>query len=119
MADFLWIIYLGFMGTTAIWFLIKGKYKNHMTRLDFVISIITWFGLFGFVTEIEMLNPLFWKIVFFFGLLWDVIFTIFFAERFSRDFGLEEDEEPMPLAAKLSGLIFVFPLYYGIYHYAF
>lgn len=107
------------MGTTAIWFLIKGKYKNHMTRLDFIISIITWFGLIGYVTEIDMLTPLVWKIVFILGLLWDVIFTIFFAERFSGDFGFEGDEEPMPLAVRLSGLIFVFPLYYGIYQYAF
>ncbi|NKE04376.1 MULTISPECIES: hypothetical protein [Mesobacillus] len=121
MADFLWIIYLGFLGTTAIWFLLKGKYKNKITRTDFVISIITWFGLFGYVTETPMLIPLVWKIVFVFGLLWDVIFTVFFADRFAADFGFDEDEEeePMPLAARLSGLIFVVPLYYGIFHYAF
>jgi hypothetical protein len=118
MADFFWLMYLGLMGATAVWFLIKGKYKNNMTRLDFLISIITWFGLFGYVTETEMLSPIVWKFVFIFGLLWDVLFTIFFAEKFAGDFGLEEEEE-MPLAAKLSGLVFVLPLYYGIYQYAF
>ncbi|CAM4123235.1 hypothetical protein [Mesobacillus thioparans] len=119
MADFLWIIYLGFLGTTAIWFLIKGKYKNNITRFDFVVSIITWLGLFAYVTETEMLIPPVWKMVFIFGLLWDAVFTIFFAERFASDFGLDEDAEPMPLAAKLSGLITVAPLYYGIFQYAF
>jgi hypothetical protein len=119
MADFLWVTYLGFLGTTAIWFLIKGKYKNNITRFDFVVSIITWLGLFGFVTETEMLVPLVWKMVFIFGLLWDAVFTIFFAERFAGDFGFDEDEEPMPLAARLGGLITVAPLYYGIFQYAF
>ncbi|RSD24433.1 hypothetical protein [Mesobacillus subterraneus] len=120
MADFMWLMYLGFMGTTAIWFLIKGKYKNKITKLDFIISIITWLGLFGYVTDTEMLTPLVWKIVFFGGLLWDVVFTIFFAERFADDFGFEDEGyEPMPLAAKLSGLIFIAPLYYGIFRYAF
>lgn len=118
MADFFWLMYLGLMGTTAIWFLIKGKYKNNMTRVDFLISIITWFGLFGYITETEMLTPVVWKFVFVFGLLWDVLFTIFFAEKFAGDLGLEE-EEKMPLAAKLSGLVFVLPLYYGIFQYAF
>lgn len=119
MADFLWLMYLGFMGTTAIWFLIKGKYNNNITRLDFIISIITWFGLFGYVTGTEMLSPIVWKIVFILGLLWDVLFTIFLADRFAGDFGLEEDEKEMPLGAKLSGLLFILPLYYGIFQYAF
>jgi hypothetical protein len=119
MADFLWLMYLGFMGTTAIWFLIKGKYKNNVTRLDFIISMITWFGLFGYVTGTEMLTPIVWKIVFILGLLWDVLFTIFFADRFAGDFGLEEDEKEMPIGAKLSGLLFILPLYYGIFQYAF
>jgi hypothetical protein len=119
MVEFLWLMYLGFMGTTAIWFLIKGKYKNIVTRIDFVISIFTWFGLFGYVTSVEMLNPLIWKLVFILGLLWDLVFTLFFAERFAGDFGLEEEEGKMPFGAKLSGLVFIIPLYYGIFQYAF
>ncbi|WP_079509118.1 hypothetical protein [Mesobacillus jeotgali] len=119
MADFLWVIYLGFMGATAVWFLIKGKYKNNITRLDFLISIITWLGLFGFVTETEMFVPSVWKMVFIIGLLWDVLFTIFFADRFAGDFGFEEEEDPMPLVARLIGLITIAPLYYGIFQYAF
>jgi hypothetical protein len=118
MVNFLWVMYLGVMGTTAVWYLIKGKYKHHLTRFDFVISIITWFGLFGYVTGTEMLTPIVWKLVFVFGLLWDVLFTIFFAERFAQDFGGEEGEK-LPLAARLSGLILVIPLYYGFYQYAF
>lgn len=107
--NLLWSIYLGLLFTASIGLLIKGKYKTMQRQLDFVISIITWIGLFGYVTHIQILTPVVWKFVFICGLLWDVIINVFFI-----DF-----EEELPLAARIFGLVILAPLYYGLYHYAF
>ncbi len=114
-----WIIYLGILGTAAVGFLIKGKYKTLLSKIDFIISIITWIGLFGYVTNTSILTPIIWKIVFFGGLLWDVIFSIFL-----NDYYGEEIDEEIPIFLKniMIGIvlvIFVGPLYYGLFLYAF
>ncbi|MBM7603711.1 hypothetical protein JOC75_001684 [Metabacillus crassostreae] len=117
--NILWIIYLGLLGTTAIFFLIKGMYKTTLTKVDFVISIITWIGLFGFVTNIQILTPLVWKIVFFGGIAWDIFFGLFIQDHYE-----DEDFEDIPKAVRivlsfLMLVILIGPLYYGLYHYAF
>jgi hypothetical protein len=109
LAHTFWIIYLGILGTSAIGLLLKGKYKTIRTKLDFVISIITWIGLFGFVADKQILTPMTWKIVFIVGLLWDVLFTTIFYDY----------EEELPFVARIFGLTLLIPLYYGIYQYAF
>jgi hypothetical protein len=114
-----WIIYLGLLGTAAIGYLIKGKYKGVLAKIDFIISIITWIGLFGFVTNTKMLSLIIWKIVFVGGLLWDVIYGLFLS-----DFYKNEADEDIPVLAKkiIAGVILIItvgPLYYGLYRYAF
>ncbi|UII54327.1 hypothetical protein LS684_11575 [Cytobacillus spongiae] len=107
----LWTIYLALLGTASIGFLLKGKYQTFKLKLDFIISVITWIGLFGFVTEIQILTPFIWKFIFFASLTWDVVYTVFFLNEF--------EEEEIPLALRLSGLIILVPLYYGLFQYAF
>lgn len=114
-----WIIYLGLLGTVAIGYLIKGKYKGILAKIDFIISIITWIGLWGFVTNTKVLSPIIWKIVFVGGLLWDVIYGMFL-----NDFYKDEADEDIPVLAKkiIAGVILIItvgPLYYGLYRYAF
>ncbi len=119
MVDIFWMIYLGLLGTVAIGFLIKGKYKTVLAKMDFVMSIITWIGLFGYVTNTQILTPIVWKVVFLGGLLWDVIFSLFL-----NDYYGEEIDEELPTFLKYAItvvvlVIFVGPLYYGLYRYAF
>jgi hypothetical protein len=115
MSDILWTIYLGILGAFAIGYLIKGGYKTHSAKLDFVISTITWIGLFGYVTSNELLTPLVWKFVFCGGLIWDLAYGL---KKFN------EDANEIPRAARpavfgITALIMIGPLYYGLFQYAF
>jgi hypothetical protein len=112
-----WLIYLGILGTTAIGFLIKGEYKTKAAKVDFVFSVITWIGLFGYVTNNQILTPLVWKCVFVIGLLWDIIFSFKYVNK-------EEAYEEIPPSIRpivigITLIIFVGPLYYGLFQYAF
>ena len=112
-----WLIYLGVLGTAAIGLLIKGGYKTTAAKLDFVFSIITWIGLFGYVTNIQILTPLVWKFVFVIGLLWDIIFSFKYVNK-------EETYEEIPKSIRpiivgITLIVFVGPLYYGLFQYAF
>jgi hypothetical protein len=114
-----WTIYLGLLGTAAIGYLLKGKYKTLPAKIDFFISIITWLGLFGYVTNTAIWTPIVWKLVFIGGLLWDIIYGIFLNDYYGEDI-----DDDMPILAKriVAGVIlviFVGPLYYGLYRYAF
>ncbi|MFC7370848.1 hypothetical protein ACFQPF_04100 [Fictibacillus iocasae] len=122
--DFLWIVYLGFLATSVIAFLIQGKYNTIRTKADFLVSVITWVGLFGYVTETPFLTPLVWKAVFVFAILWDITFTFIFGDY---EYGYAEKgkskpygrKEMLPLWSKLFGISLILPLYYGLYQYAF
>ncbi len=110
-----WTIYIGLLGTAAIGFLIKGKYKTILSKIDFALSVITWIGLFGFVTDIEIWKPIVWRIVFFVGLSWEILYGVFLNDHYG-----EEPEEELPLIITVVFfIIFVGPLYYGLYQYAF
>ncbi|MFJ7745345.1 hypothetical protein [Peribacillus sp. NPDC097295] len=113
-----WTIYLGILGTVAIAFLVKGL-RTLSLKVDFVISIITWIGLFGFVTNTSIFNPLVWKIVFVCGLLWDVLFSYIGKHDDGEDAleGLSESTKSILTGVTL--IITLGPLYYGIYRYAF
>lgn len=117
MSDILWIAYLGLLGAPAIGFLLKGKYKTVAMKIDFVVSVMTWTGLFGYVTGIPIGVALVWKIVFFVGILWDFIFVMFI------DHSDEKIEELSETTVKATTVVFsilmLIPLYYGIYRYAF
>ncbi len=117
MSDILWIAYLGLLGAPAIGFLLKGKYKTVPMIVDFVVSAITWTGLFGFVTGMPIGFSLLWKIVFFGGILWDLLFVLFIDKSDEEIEGVSEG------AVKATTIVFsivmLIPLYYGIYRYGF
>ncbi|AZU60040.1 hypothetical protein [Neobacillus mesonae] len=117
--NILWTIYLGILGTIAIGYLLKGKYKTFLAKVDFVVSIITWIGLFGYVTNTQILNPLVWKFVFFGGLLWDVIFGMFFNHHYDDESIDEIPPNVRFIIVAVSLVILVGPLYYGLFKYAF
>ncbi|TCS68391.1 hypothetical protein [Effusibacillus lacus] len=110
--NFWWIVYLGILGTAAIGMFLKGMFKTTVAKLDFLTSVITWIGLFGYITKIQIFTPIVWKVVFIGGLLWDVIFAFFFVQH------LVEDEGELPLALRVFSLLLLTPLYYGLYQYA-
>ncbi|NYE05793.1 polyferredoxin [Bacillus niacini] len=117
MIDILWYCYLAFLAIAAIAILITG-YRKTFGILDFVISVITWIGLFGYVTNTEILSPLLWKFVFVFGLFWDVYFSL---KKFNEEV---KDDDDTPQAIKLVFIeipliIFIGPLYFGLFNYAF
>ncbi|WP_137790884.1 hypothetical protein [Bacillus sp. E(2018)] len=115
MANILWTIYLGILGTLAIGYFIKGGYKTHSAKLDFVISIITWIGLFGYVTSNELFTPLLWKVVFIGGLVWDLAYGL---KKFNEDAN-EIPRSARPAVFGITALIMIGPLYYGLFQYAF
>ncbi|MDQ0228680.1 hypothetical protein [Metabacillus niabensis] len=117
MLDILWYCYLGFLAIAAIGILITG-YKKPFAILDFIISIITWIGLFGYVTNKPILFPFVWKIVFVAGLLWDVYFSF---KKFNEEVN-DDDETPKSIKFCIIGITFIIligPLYFGLFHYAF
>ncbi|MTH54984.1 hypothetical protein GKZ89_16395 [Bacillus mangrovi] len=119
MIHILWVIYLGIIGTAAIGYLLKGGYKTNLLRLDFIISVVTWIGLMGYVTGTSFWTPLVWKIIFFGGLFWDIFFS-FKIRNEKGDFVYEEiPKNARPIVFGLSFLVFLGPLYYGLFRYAF
>lgn len=113
-----WTIYLGILGTVAIAFLLKGL-RTPSLIVDFIISVITWIGLFGFVTNTAILTPLIWKFVFVGGLLWDVLFS-YIGKHDDGEAAMEDisgREKSILIGVTL--LITLGPLYYGLYQYAF
>lgn len=116
MTDILWTIYLGVLGAFAIGYFIKGGYKSNSAKLDFVISIITWIGLFGYVTSNDILNPAVWKIVFIGGLIWDFMYGL---KKFKEETNDEIPKAAQPVVFGLTALIMIGPLYYGLFQYAY
>jgi hypothetical protein len=117
MIDIFWYCYLGILAIAAIVILITG-YKKPLSILDFVFSIITWIGLFGYVTNTQILNPLVWKFVFVSGLLWDVYFSF---KKFNEEVE-DDDDTPQSIKLAIIGITFIFlvgPLYFGLFNYAF
>ena len=115
---FFWTVYLGILGTVAIAFLIKGL-RTPSSKVDFVVSVITWIGLFGFVTNTSIFTPLVWKIVFVGGLLWDVLFS-YIGKHEDGEEALEGiSERTKSIITGITLFITIGPLYYGLYQYAF
>jgi hypothetical protein len=119
MEQTLWFIYAALLGTATIGFLIHSRHADFPVKFDLAVSIVTWIGLFGFVTNNQILDPLVWKIVFFGALLWDVLFSFKLKSQF-------EKEEPEAASGAIgtffmavSTVILLGPLYYGLFHYAF
>ena len=107
----LWKIYLVIVAMLAIISLVRGMFQTPIQKFDFVVSIITWIGLFGFVFDIQILTPIVWKCIFLFSVIWTL--TAVFVFRL-----YEERDEPLPFIFKLIGIIPTLPLYYGLYQYA-
>lgn len=117
MINIFWLCYLGILAIAAIGTLIKGAFKTTFGKIDFVFSIITWIGLFGYITNTQILNPLIWKFVFVSGLLWHLIFGF---KKFNEE--LKDDDEPQSIKLAIYGItliILIGPLYFGLFNYAF
>ncbi|MFJ6276610.1 hypothetical protein [Bacillus thuringiensis] len=108
----LWKIYLVIVAMLAIISLVRGMFQTPIQKFDFVVSIITWIGLLGFVFDIQILTSIVWKCIFLFSVIWTL--TAVFVFRL-----YEERDEPLPFIFKLIGIIPTLPLYYGLYQYAF
>jgi len=116
MIDIFWLCYLGILAITAFVILIKVGYKTTFGILDFVFSIITWIGLFGYVTNNQILTPIVWQFVFVSGLLMDFVFGF---KKFNEGVN---DDEPQSVKLIIFGITFIIllgPLYFGLFNYAF
>jgi hypothetical protein len=119
LATILWTGYLGLLGTVTIGYLIKRKFKTTLAKIDFVFSIITWIGLFGYVTNTQILTPNVWKIVFFGGLAWDFIYGMFLNDHYGEEIREDVPKHIMKIITAVMFVILLGPLYYGLYRYAF
>lgn len=54
----LWKIYLVIVAMLAIISLVRGMFQTPLQKFDFVVSIITWIGLFGFVFDVQILTSI-------------------------------------------------------------
>ncbi|MGE6684490.1 hypothetical protein [Paenisporosarcina sp. NPDC076907] len=118
MIDIFWYCYLGILAIAAIGILVT-RYKTPLGILDFIFSIITWIGLFGYVTNTQILNPLVWKVVFVSGLLWDVFFSF---KKFNEEVKDDDDDTPQSIKLAIIGITFIIlvgPLYFGLFNFAF
>ncbi|MGY3189810.1 hypothetical protein [Lysinibacillus sp. RS5] len=117
MIDIFWLCYLGILAIASIGILIKDGYKTTFGVLDFVFSFVTWIGLFGYVTNNQILTPIVWKFVFIIGLLFDIVFGF---KKFNED--INYDGEPLYFKLAIfviTFIIFIGPLYFGLFNYAF
>ncbi|WP_237981623.1 hypothetical protein [Bacillus thuringiensis] len=108
----LWKIYLVIVAILAITSLVRGMFQTPIQKFDFVVSIITWIGLFGFVFDVQILTLIVWQCIFVFSIIWTL--TAVFVLRL-----YEEKDDQLPFIFKLIGIIPTLPLYYGLYQYAF
>lgn len=119
MTHVLWIIYLSILGLTSIGFLVRGGYQTPAAKVDFVISLITWIGLFGYVTDTHILTPLVWKIIFVGALLWDVMFSLN-GRYYNGEVVFKELPRPLRnIFILITLIVTIGPLYYGLFRYAF
>ena len=116
MIDIFWLCYLGILAITAFVILIKVGYKTTYGILDFVFSIVTLIGLFGYVTNNQILTPIVWQFVFVSGLIMDFVFGF---KKFNEGVN---DDEPQSIKLIIFGITFIIllgPLYFGLFNYAF
>jgi hypothetical protein len=117
MINIFWYCYLGFLAIAAVGILLT-KYKTTLGIVDFIFSVITWIGLFGYVTNNQFLTPLVWKFVFVTGILWDVYFSF---KKYNEDVK-DDDQTPQSVKLAIIGITLIVllgPLYFGLYNYAF
>ncbi|MGI2328162.1 hypothetical protein [Planococcus sp. YIM B11945] len=119
MIQIFWYIYAAFLATSTIAYLIHGGYKNSIFLIDLVVSIITWTGLFGFVTHRQIFTPFVWQIVFFGALLWDILFYVFLKNSILEEEAEEADMRVMNIITTVFMLALLGPLYYALFQYAF
>ncbi|MGM7680989.1 hypothetical protein ACSVDA_02430 [Cytobacillus sp. Hm23] len=105
----MWSIYLIFLVASTIGFLFMEKLKTKRQKLDLVIGIITFIGLFGYIYNIQLLTPFIWMIVFVGALIWEIT-GIFFPAGYKLEPSIKE---------KIIGFLGSIPLFYGLFQYAF
>lgn len=118
MEQIFWFIYAAILGTATVGFIIHSGPLRFPVKFDLAVSVVTWIGLFGFVTGNQIFEPIVWKFVFFGGLLWDIVFAF----KLKQQFEGEREEVAGPLGTfflAVSTIILLGPLYYGLFQYAF
>ncbi|MFT8322281.1 MAG: hypothetical protein ABF649_15400 [Bacillus sp. (in: firmicutes)] len=118
MIQIVWMVYLGFLGIGVIGLLINGRYRTMLAKIDFCISVITWIGLFGYVTNNQFLTPFVWKFIFIGALLWHIFFSLN-SKYYDGDRTLEEMPKAVRRIIFIMLLVIIAPLYYGLFRYAF
>ncbi|MFJ7665848.1 hypothetical protein ACIQXI_01995 [Lysinibacillus sp. NPDC097195] len=117
MIEIFWLCYLGFLAIALIGIFLKEGYKTSFGIVDFVFSLITWIGLFCYVAHYQFLPLVVWKLVFIFGLLFDVGYSY---KKFNEE--VRYDGEPFYVKLAIFGItlsILIGPLYVGLFNYAF
>ncbi|WP_429350773.1 hypothetical protein [Paenibacillus sp. 4624] len=119
MINLLWTIYLGLLGTASLGYLLKGKYTTTLGKIDFVVSVITWIGLLGYVKHIQWLNPLTWKVITISGLLWEILFGMLLKDHQGEEILAEISIRKRRLLMFVTLVLTLGPLYYGLFRYSF
>ncbi|MGF6355020.1 hypothetical protein ABIE27_002934 [Paenibacillus sp. 4624] len=117
--NLLWTIYLGLLGTASLGYLLKGKYTTTLGKIDFVVSVITWIGLLGYVKHIQWLNPLTWKVITISGLLWEILFGMLLKDHQGEEILAEISIRKRRLLMFVTLVLTLGPLYYGLFRYSF
>ncbi|WP_250886741.1 hypothetical protein [Bacillus sp. SM2101] len=108
-ATVMWSIYLIFLAASLIVFLYVEKLKTKRQKLDLVMHIITFIGLFGYVYNVQMLTPFIWMIIFVCALIWGITGIVFPPGYIKK----------LSIIESIFGVLISIPLYYGLYQYAF
>ncbi|MBT2571096.1 hypothetical protein [Planococcus sp. ISL-110] len=118
MIQIFWYIYAAFLATSTIGFFIHGGYRSAIFLIDLAFTVIAWVGLFGFVTHYQIFTPFVWQVIFAAVILWDLLFFFFIKSHVTA----EEPEAGTLSMTIISGvlmLVFLSPLYYALFQYAF
>lgn len=109
MIHILWVIYLGIVGTNTIFSILRGEYKTRLAKIDLLFTIVSFIGLFGFITNHIIFTLSFWKVFFVFLIIWEIWYSFIY---FRREQGISVMTVPFILLLSL-------PVYIAVYSIAF
>ena len=98
------------------------KWGTHVINLlwtIYLVSVITWIGLLGYVKHIQWLNPLTWKVITIFGLLWEILFGMLLKDHQGKEILAEISLRKRRLLMFFTLVLILGPLYYGLFRYSF
>lgn len=105
---YFWIFSVGWL-LSSVFELTRGRVLIWGV-LDLGISALGILGLFGYLYQKHFFSQIFWKFYLPVVILWDIVgITVVQPAMVKQEFNL----------ISLFGFVFVLPLYYGLYRYAF